>query len=143
MISGRAIVHKTAFIHPSSTVGDLTVIEEGVYIGKNVTIQGGCRIGKGCYIDDNCVVKWGSILTQKVELQKNVFFGTQAVCLGSDSDRVEEHGTIIGEGCYIGARAIIFPAVSIINETIIGAGSIIRYPIQAKGTYVGLSKRIK
>ena len=143
MIHSTAIIDKTAFIHTTSSVGALTVIEEGVYIGKNVVIQGGCRIGKECYIDDDCVVKWGSILTQKVELQKGVFFGTQAVCLGSDSDRIEEHGTIIGEGCYIGARAIIFPAVSIINETIIGAGALIRYPIQAKGTYVGLQKQVK
>ena len=73
---------------------------------------------------------------------QGVFFGTQAVTLGSDSDRIEEHGTIIGKNCYIGARAILFPKVSIVNDTVIGAGAIIRHPIEAKGTYVDLSRRI-
>ena len=142
-------IHKTALIHDTVqtgkniSIGVYSVVEEGTIIGDNVSIQGHVRIGKNCVINNGCVIKWGSILTQQVELMQGVFFGTQAVCLGSDSDRIESHGTIIGEGSYIGARAIIFPKVSIVDGVVIGAGSIIRHSIQAKGTYVGLSRRVE
>lgn len=139
MIHETAIVDAT--IGKNVSIGPFTVIEEGTIIEDNVTIQGHVRIGKNCHIEKGCTIKWGAILTENVNLQQDVFFGTQAVTLGSDVG-ITKHGTIIGKGCYIGARAIIFPKVSIINETIIGAGAIIRFPIQAKGTYVGLQRKI-
>ena len=143
MIDKTAIINHPCRIGNNVSIGPFSVIETGVIIEDNVSIQGNVRIGKDCHIEKDCVIKWGAILTQKVNLQQGVFFGTQAVCLGSDSDRIEVHGTIIGKHCDIGAGAIIFPAVSIIDGTTIGAGTIIREPIQAKGTYVGLQRQVK
>lgn len=143
MIHPTAIIHESVKLSKLVSVGPYSVIEEGCIIGFAVKIQGHVRIGRDCLIEDHCVIKWGAVLTAKVNLKPNVFFGTAAVVLGSDSDRVECHGTIIGKGCYIGAKAVIFANASIIDETIIGAGAIIRTPIQAKGTYVNLQRQVK
>lgn len=143
MIHESAIIHESVVIGSNVSIGAYTVIEEYVTIKDNVSIQGAVRIGKNCIINNDCVIKWGAILTQFVVLEQGVFFGTRATVLGSDSDRVEEHGTTIGKGCYIGALSIIFPKASIVDGSVIGAGSIIRNPIQAKGTYVGLSRLVE
>lgn len=141
------MIHETAIFNNITlgnnvSIGPYTVIEEGTVIEDNVTIQGHVRIGKDCHIESGCTIKWGAILTEKVHLQKNVFFGVRAVTLGSDVEGTA-HGTIIGEGCYIGANATLFPKVSIAPGTIIGANALIRMPIMAKGTYINNGKRIK
>jgi len=141
MIHPTAIIGKVK-IGMGVRIGAYSVIESGTVIEENVNIQGHVRIGRNCLIEKDCVIKWGAILTENVNLQEGVFFGTQAVTLGSDLE-VTRHGTIIGKGCYIGARVILFPGVSIIDGTIIGAGAIIRFPIKAKGTYVELQRRVK
>lgn len=130
-------------IHPSATVGAFCFIDDGVTIGANVVIQGNVRIGKNCNIQEGSVLKWGSVLTQKVDIGKNVFFGTGAKVLGSDSDREEQHGTIIGDNCYIGANTIIHAKASIIDNVTTGSNTIVRTPIMASGTYVGLQRQIK
>ncbi len=143
------MIHETAILHHSVrtgknvSIGAYTVIEEGVIIGDNVTIQGAVRIGKHCTIGNDCIIKWASILTQRVVLEPRVFFGVRSTVLGSDSDRIDTHGTIIGADCYIGGHSIIFPCASITAGCIIGAGSIIRNPLQRQGTYVGLSKLVQ
>lgn len=143
MIHPTAIINYPIKLGNNVEIGPYTVIETGTVIEDDVKIQGHVRIGKDCHISKGCVIKWGSILTQKVELQENVFFGTCAVVLGSDSDRQEVHGTIIGKDSYIGAKAIIFPGASIAPDIIVGAAAIIRTPLMAKGTYVGMGRRVK
>lgn len=132
-----AIVHESVKIGENSTIGPFCVIEEGCEIGKDVVIQGGVRIGKSCKIDDRCVIKWGAILTQNVYLDKNVFFGVRSTCLGSDADREDYHGIFIGENSYIGGHSVIFPAVEIHENIIVGAMSLVNRDLKKEGTYFG------
>jgi UDP-3-O-[3-hydroxymyristoyl] glucosamine N-acyltransferase len=141
------MIHSTAIFNnitlgKNVSIGPYTVIEEGTVIEDNVSIQGHVRIGKDCLIEEGCTIKWGAILTEKVNLGKNVFFGTQSVTLGSDVDGTS-HGTIIGDNCYIGAKVTIFPSVSIVDGCIIGACAMIRMPIMAKGTYINKGELIE
>lgn len=120
------------------------MIEAGTTIGDNVVIQGQVRIGENCTIEDDCVLKWGAILTKEVHLESNVFFGVRSTCLGSDSDRVDNHGTIIGENAYIGGHSVIFPNIVIEDNVIVGAMSLVNKHLTKDGeTYFGQPARQK
>ena len=140
------MIHKTAIVDgvtigKNVKIGAYTVIERGTVIEDDVSIQGHVRMGKDCHIKKGATIKWGSILTENVTIGEGVFFGTQAVTLGSDRE-FTKHGTVIGDGCYIGAGTTIFPGIKLCDGVITGARAIIRYPIVEKGTYVGLQRKL-
>ena len=47
----------------------------------------------------------------------------------------------IGSNCFIGARAILLPGITICDGAIVGAGSIVRNDILEPGIYVGVGPR--
>ena len=50
----------------------------------------------------------------------------------------------IGDGCWLGASAMVLPGVEIANGCIIGAGSVVVQNTKPNGLYVGVpAKRIK
>lgn len=89
-----------AGIDPSAKVDTHAVIEEGVYIGKNVTVSAGSVIKKGTYISDNAIIR------------ENCTVGCDGIALYKTKQNEvlrfpHVAGVYIGENVEIGANTVI------------------------------------
>lgn len=112
-----------AFSHVSAdvTIGENCIIGEGVHIGRNVTIG------------NNCKIQNHSLIYEGVVLEDNVFFGPNTVTTNDYMPEVggdwENNGrfkeTLFKRGCSIGANSVIVCGVTIGENCLIGAGSVV------------------
>lgn len=121
--------------------------EEGIYIGNNTTILENSRmqnyfqnenypqitIGDRCYIGFYFSILNASCVTvgDDVLIASHVLITSENHGINPESDTpymdqpLISKPVIIGDGCWIGEKAIITPGVTIGKKSIIGAGSIV------------------
>lgn len=110
------IIHKSAIISNSCTIGEGTVVLSGSVINsdsvikRHVIINTKSIVEHDCIIDDYCHISPGSV-----------------VC----------GGNIVYEKVYIGANAVVIPNKVINKNSIIGAGSTVIRNIQEDKIAVG------
>ena len=113
-------------------------IGDNAFIGPFVEIQKNVRIGKNCKIQSH------SFICELVTINDNSFISHGVMFI---NDKFYNGGpakgnkkiwkkTIIGKNVSIGSNATILP-VSICDNTIICAGSVVTKNITKKGIYVG------
>ena len=123
-------------VHPSAN------IERGCYLGRGAGISVGARAGIGV----NCRIHG------PVRIGRDVMMGPDCVVLamshGIDLDvpMLEQPSkrfpVVIGDGVWIGTRAIILADVEIGAESIIGAGAIVSRSIEKRKVVVGAAVRV-
>ncbi|CAG34765.1 acyltransferase [Desulfotalea psychrophila] len=122
------------------------------YVGKNVNIAKGVYFGRGhnITIGENSGIGENSriVCMEKVEIGCDVMIGPEVMMLTgghgyTDTKLLLREQDIItapikiGNDCWIGARAIILPGITITDRVIIGAGSVVAKSIFESGIYVG------
>ena len=104
-------------------------------------------IGARCYINSSCVFDPGSA---SVTIGDDVNIGVGVVLVGVDhaigpaerrAGRDTSAPVVVGDGCWIGARVVVLPGVSIAPGCVIGAGSIVTSDTEPNGVYLGVPAR--
>ena len=113
-------------IGDNSFVGPFVEIQKNVIIGKNCKIQSHSFICELVTIGDNVVIAHGVMFI-------NDLFTTGRPANGN---KILWKETIIGDNVSIGSNATILP-VTICDDVVIGAGSIVTKDIKTSGIYVG------
>lgn len=107
------------------------IIGSGTFINYQVVFDSSSKITIG----NNCAIAMG------------VLFCTSTHKLGDTSRRALEvigHPITVGDGCWIGANAVILPGVTIGNGCIIAAGSVVTKDCEPNSVYAGVpAKMIK
>ncbi len=111
------IVDKTAAIASDAVIG------EGSFIGKNSVVNSKAHIGKMTIINS------GSIIEHDCVIDDYTHIAIGAALCG------EAH---IGRSCMIGSNATILQTLSITDNVIVGAGSVVTRNITNPGTYIGI-----
>jgi acetyltransferase-like isoleucine patch superfamily enzyme len=113
-------------------------IGDNSFIGPFVEIQSGVKIGKNCRIQSH------SFICELVEIGDNCFISHGAMFIND----IFKHGkpaqgnkdlwkdTKIGNNVSIGTNATILP-VTIVDNVVIGAGSVVTKDILSSGVYAG------
>ncbi len=125
-----AVLHRTSWIDPSSSIG------AHVVVGKNTRIGARCKVHPGCYLGEDCVIGDGVILYPNVVLVQDIHVGEGTIIhsgavLGADgfglvwdgAQRVkvpQVGGVRVGKFCEIGAGTCIDRATC--GETILEDG---------------------
>ena len=113
-------------------------IGDNCFIGPFVEIQKGVIIGAGCKVQSH------SFICELVTIGENCFIAHGVMFINdtfqsggpAKGNRELWHETVIGNRVFIGSNATILP-VSICDDVLIGAGSVVTDDITEPGIYAG------
>jgi sugar O-acyltransferase (sialic acid O-acetyltransferase NeuD family) len=111
-----------SLIHQSAVVAQNTSIGDGCVLGREVIISNDCSIGNHCTFNSKAMVGHDSKLGQFCNLNAGAFIGGECV---------------IEDGVTIHTYGIVTPRLSIAQNTVIGAGSVVVKNVAAGRTVFG------
>ena len=103
------LVHRSATVSPSVTIGKGTVVMPHVVINANSVI------GKGAILNTSCIIEHENIIEDFVHISPNV-------ALGGDVQ--------VGELTHIGIGSSVIQCLKIGSNCIVGAGSVVIHSIK-------------
>ncbi len=130
-------------ISPSNLYG--CIIGTNTFIGPFVEIQRNVKIGSSCKIQSH------SFICEYVTVGNNCFIGHGVMFVNdlfkdggpAKGDKSKWKSTLIGNNVSLGSNSTILP-VSICDNVVIGAGSVVTKSIEIPGIYAGNpAKRIR
>lgn len=114
-------IHPRAYVHPSVSVGEGTVVFAGAVIQPGTVIGRHCIVNTNAAIDHDCVIGDYSHIGPGVSLAGNV---------------------TVGEGAFLGIGAVAIMGIEIGQWSVIGAGAVVVRNIPDNVTAVGVPARI-
>ena len=147
-------------IHPladvqSTNIGEDTIVWQFCVILKGAKIGNNCNINCQVFIENdviignNVTIKPGVQLWDGITIEDNVFIGPNATFTNDLKPRSKHHPenflkTIVKKGASIGANATILPGLTIGEDAMIGAGSVVLKDIPPNTVWAGNpAKQIK
>ena len=122
------IWHPELSIILTEDIGDNCIIHAPVWIGKGVKIGNGCKIEAFAFLPDG------------ITLEDNVFIGPSVTFC---NDKYPPSGgkywmqTLVKKGTAIGGNSTILPGVTIGEDVLIGAGSVVTGDIPNRELWFG------
>lgn len=107
-------------IDDNSKVGAFVEIQKGASIGKNCKISSHSFICEGVHIEDNCFIGHGVMFTNDLFPRAVNADGSQQT--DEDWTLIETH---VKKGASIGSNATILCGITIGENSLIGAGSVV------------------
>ena len=144
-------VHKTALVGTDqigerSRVWAFTNICKGSFIGTNCNVCDHCFIEKNVMIGDNVTIKTGVSLWSGLIIEDNVFIGPGVQFCNDKFPKSKQYTdhlrTQLKKNCSIGSGSVILPGVTIGQNAMVGAGSIVTKDIPDNAVAYGNPCRV-
>ena len=110
------------------------------FFGADVTIGEESWINHRCYFDTRAHVEIG----RSCDVGMEVMFCTSTHDVGPALKRAGRYRTApitVGDGSWIGSRAVVLPGVTIGEGCIVGAGAVVNRDCEPHGMYAGVPAR--
>ena len=124
-------------IDDNSKIGTFVEIQKGASIGKNCKISSHTFICQGVHIEDNCFVGHGVMFTNDLFPRATNLDGSQQ----SDEDWTLVE-TFVKKGASIGSNATILCGITIGENALIGAGSVVTKNVPENAIVAGNPAKI-
>ena len=133
---------KSQNIGKGTFVWQFCVVLEGAKIGDNCNINCQVFIENDVVIGNNVTIKPGVQIWDGISLEDNVFIGPNVTFTNDLKPRSKQYPelflrTIVKAGASIGANATILPGITIGENAMIGAGSVVLKDVPANTIWVG------
>ena len=147
----RATFLKEIFPHSDETLfvrgpvfvdyGENTYFGKNVYFNFNLVILDVCpvHIGNNCFFGPNISIL--TALHSLVASERELYFDEEK---GYVTDREYGAPITIGNDCWFGGNVTILPGVTIHDNVVVGAGSVVTHDLESGSVYAGNpAKKIK
>ncbi|MFA0581961.1 WxcM-like domain-containing protein [Vibrio breoganii] len=146
------MIHKTSDVQ-SSDIGDNTTIWQYVVILSNVTIGSNTNICSHCFIENdvsigsNVTIKSGVQVWSGITIEDGVFIGPNVTFTNDKQPRSKQYPevflkTVVKKGASIGANATILPGITINENAMIAAGSVVTRNVPPNAVVMGNPAKI-
>ncbi len=129
-------------IGEGTNIWQYCVVLPGAVIGNNCNICSHCFIENDVKIGNNVTIKNGVNLYDGITIEDDVFIGPNVVFCndkypksGNKNFKLEK--VIVKKGASIGANATILPGVTIRENAMVGAGSLITKDVDRDSKVIG------
>lgn len=145
IVGCNSVIYREVKIDTGVLIGDLASIREKVTIGEDSIIGRNTMVETNTKIGKLVTIQTGSYITADMVIEDEVFIGP---CCSSSNDKYmgkgnfKHQGPVIKRGAKIGNNATLLPAVTIGENAIVGAGSVITKDVPANKIIVGNPGRI-
>lgn len=110
------IIASTAHVSRYASLG------EGTVVMHQAVVNAGARIGENCIINTFCNIEHDAVIGDQCHIS------TGAMVNGDCK---------VGKMCFIGSQSVLANGISICDDVIVGAGSLVRKNILKPGLYSG------
>jgi UDP-2-acetamido-3-amino-2,3-dideoxy-glucuronate N-acetyltransferase len=124
-------------IDDNSKIGAFVEIQKGVFIGKNCKISSHSFLCEGVHIEDNVFIGHGVMFTNDLFPRATNADGSQQT--EADWKLIETH---VKKGASIGSNATILCGITIGENALVGAGSVVTKDVPANTIVAGSPARI-
>jgi acetyltransferase-like isoleucine patch superfamily enzyme len=133
----RATIYNGCDIDKNCLIADQANIRENCIIGHDTVIGRDVMVENDTVIGSHVLVETQSHVTAYAKIEDYVFFGAHVITTNDRimghplkfrtklKDKISLQGPTIKRGARIGSGAIILPAVTIGEEAVVGAGSVV------------------
>lgn len=131
---GVAIGHGTV-------LGGTLDVRGGVGAGKRLTIGVHCWINSGLTVDASAEV----VIGDQVSIGQDVIVLTNTHEIGPPSNRgglSKDIPVRIGHGCWLGARSVILPGVTVGDGAVVAAGAVVSKDVPPNALVGGVPARV-
>jgi UDP-2-acetamido-3-amino-2,3-dideoxy-glucuronate N-acetyltransferase len=146
------MIHKLADVQ-SKNIGDNTnvwqfcVVLSGAVIGSNCNVCANSLIENDVIIGDNVTIKSGVQIWDGIYVEDNVFIGPNVTFTNDKRPRSKVYPdaylkTVVKKGSSIGANATILPGITIGENSMVGAGSVVTRNIPDNAIVMGNPAKI-
>lgn len=131
-----------ARIPEDTNVWQFCVVLPQAQIGSNCNICSHCFIENDVIVGDNVTVKCGVQLWDGIRIENNVFIGPNVTFANDKYPRSKQYPerflqTIIKRGASIGANVTLLPGVTVGENAMIGAGSVVTKDVPSGELWIG------
>lgn len=110
------------------------------FFGADVSIGSNTWINHRCYFDTRGPIRIGN----GCDLGMEVMFCTSSHEVGPPEKRAGKSfdaGIMVGDGAWIGARAVVLPGVTIAPGSVVASGAVVAADTEPHGLYAGVPAR--
>lgn len=143
-IGANCVIYRGAFLEDFTFVGDLASIREdvkiggGTIIGRGTVVENKTTIGKWVKIETNAYITAISTIEDYCFIAPMVTFTNDAF-MGRTEERFKHFkGPTLKKGARVGANATILPGITIGEDAVVGAGSVVTKDVPPRVIVVGV-----
>lgn len=150
LIRSLTVIYAGSKIGNNFTTGTHVYVREGNVIGDDVTIGSGAKLEQGHIIGNKVTIHTAAILGEESKIEDKVWVGPNVIFLNDKCPPCKKYrgnkkclnAPIIKKNAKIGARSIIMPGVTIGENSLVGAGSLVTKDVPANKVVVGNPAKI-
>lgn len=141
------MIHKfadcqTDIVGANTNIWQFVVVLPNARIGENCNICANCFIENDVIIGNNVTMKNGIYLWDGIVLEDDVFIGPNVTFTNDKYPRSKQYPkqfqkTILKNGCSIGAASVILGGITIGQNAMIAAGSIVTKNVPSNELWMG------
>ncbi len=111
----------------ATVISPLAHVSKHSSIGVGAIIMHHATVGPNVVVGENSIINTGANIEHDSRIGTNCHISTHAVLNGN---------CLLGNNIFIGSNATIFQNTQVVDDVIVGAGSIVRESIKLSGTFV-------
>ena len=137
-----AAIDAKVLLADQCTVRENVTIGRGTIVGRGVTVENVCTIGRYCKLESECYI------TAYSELEDRVFVAPGVVTsndnfVGRTAERFKHFkGVRVKKGGRIGAGAVVLPGITIGEDGMVAAGSVVTRDVPPRTIVMGSPAKV-